>query len=372
MKVCMITDVYYPYVKGGAEKRISKVAERLSEKGHDVHVYCMKFWDGSAEHKVNDNLTLHGVCKPFELYTESGVRSVKEALHFSYKLLGPLFKKDFDVVDVSEFPFFPIFSAKLYCVLKRKPLVATWHEVWGRKYWNSYLGGFKGFFGYLVEKASSYLPDEFIVNSEHTCERLGKGVVIHNGIDTEDIAKAKKSSVKYDVLYAGRLVSHKNVDVLLNAVSIVTGKIPSVKVGIIGIGPEADNLKKLASSLGVSKNVTFINHVDDLYSYMKSAKVFVLPSSREGFGMVVAESHGCSTPVITVRHQHNASSKLVANKENGYVVKLSAGAIAERIVHMCENEDVTVRMSKSAMESSKKYCWDEVAKRTERVYNGVV
>ena len=105
---------------------------------------------------------------------------------------------------------------------------------------------------------------------------------------------------------------------------------------------------------------------------MKSAKVFVLPSVREGFGMVVAESHGCSTPVITVRHQHNASSKLVIDKENGYVVKLSAKEIADKIVHLFDNEDVVDKMSLSAKESSKKYCWDEVALRTEKVYLGVV
>ena len=50
---------------------------------------------------------------------------------------------------------------------------------------------------------------------------------------------------------------------------------------------------------------------EDVYSLMKSSKVFVLPSTREGFGISVIEANACGIPVITVRHENNASKDLI-------------------------------------------------------------
>ena len=46
MKIAFVYDVIYPYVKGGVEKRVWELATRLSRRGHDVHLFGMKFWDG--------------------------------------------------------------------------------------------------------------------------------------------------------------------------------------------------------------------------------------------------------------------------------------------------------------------------------------
>ncbi len=379
MKIAIITDVYYPFVKGGVEKRISEIAKRLADRGHDIHIYSMKWWDGEKDFIVRDNLTLHGVCKPCELYSKDGRRNIGESIHFSLNLVFPLFREKFDVVDCSQFPFFPLFVAKPYCLVKRIPLVATWHEVWGLKYWRDYLGFFKGTIAAGIEKIATYLPNRFVLVSDHTKEKLliagvseDKMSVIHNGIDFDVIENIKASENSFDILYAGRLLKHKNVDVLINAISIVKKTIPDVRVGIIGKGVEKLKLKALVSKVGVSKNVHFLGFVDDVYSYMKSSKIFVLPSTREGFGMVVAESHGCGTPAIVIEHPHNASAKLVVHDENGYVVKLKSEDIAERLLHLLENKDVLARMGKNAKESAKKYCWNDITKRTEDVYDVVV
>jgi glycosyltransferase involved in cell wall biosynthesis len=160
MKIAFVTDVLYPYVKGGAERRVWEVSRRLAARGYSVHVYCMKYWEG-ADVVVEDGVFLHGVCRPASLYTPSGRRRIREAIYFSLNLFTPLLKGDFDVVDCNQFPFFPLFVAKFCCMLKRKKLVATWHEVWGKKYWADYLGFF-GVFGYLIEKTTARLPEQII------------------------------------------------------------------------------------------------------------------------------------------------------------------------------------------------------------------
>ena len=136
MKIAYVHDVIYPFVKGGAEKRVMEIATRLAARGHDVHIFGMKYWDGEDVIE-REGVHLHGVCASQDLYVD-GKRSIKTSVYFSWKLLRSL-EGDFDVIDAQEFPYFPCFSAKLFSILKRTPLVITWHEVWG-DYWREYLG----------------------------------------------------------------------------------------------------------------------------------------------------------------------------------------------------------------------------------------
>jgi hypothetical protein len=49
MKIAYVYDAVYPWVKGGAEKRIYELSRRLAKRGHDVHCYGMKWWQGEDE-----------------------------------------------------------------------------------------------------------------------------------------------------------------------------------------------------------------------------------------------------------------------------------------------------------------------------------
>jgi glycosyltransferase involved in cell wall biosynthesis len=90
-------------------------------------------------------------------------------------------------------------------------------------------------------------------------------------------------------------------------------------------------LEQLVSDLGLRANIEFVdfmaNH-DDLFSLMKSSKVFVLPSEREGFGLVVLEANACGLPVVTVSHPENAAQRLILEGENGFVTSLDAAGLA--------------------------------------------
>ena len=104
-------------------------------------------------------------------------------------------------------------------------LVTTWHEVWG-DYWYEYLGR-KGIFGHAVEKITSRLTKNNVAVSQKTRRGLKNlGVdhniqVIPNGIDFSQIQQIKSSQGDIDVIFAGRLIKEKNVDLLINAVSLL-------------------------------------------------------------------------------------------------------------------------------------------------------
>ncbi len=373
MKIAFVYDAVYPWVKGGAEKRVYEMAKRLADRGHQVHWYGIGWWwpeEGEKDIKF-DGICLHGVCKPFDLYTGDR-RSIKEAVYFALKLFPKLMSEKFDIIDCQGFPFFSCFTAKIHSSLGKSTLIITLHEVWN-EYWYEYIGK-AGFFGKIIEKAVVNLTDKIITVSAKT-ERDLKGIktsenttVIPNGIDFNYIMGVKASKEESDIIFAGRLIKEKNVDVLIEAVAMIKEKAPEIKSIIIGDGPERAKLEKLADKLNVQNNVIFkgfMENHDDMISYMKSSKVFLLPSKREGFGIVSLEANACGLPVITVNHEMNAASDLIINDENGFVTSFSADDIAEKTIDMIHIKE---KIRENCIKMAKKYDWDSIVDSLERYY----
>ncbi len=343
--VAFVTDAVSPFHNGGKEKHLHEVSRRLVRHGREVHIYTMQWWQGEKNLLI-DGIHYHAICRLHPLYAGNR-RSIKQGLLFALACLK-LFNEPFDVVDVDHIPFFPLFSMKIVCLLKRKKLYATWHEVWGREYWLEYLGGLKGYFGYAVEKLAMKMPSVFISVSDHTTRRLRAAGVrrevqtVLNGVDFEPIHDAPVYPEANDVIYAGRLIDHKNVDMLIRAIARVRENHPGVRCVIIGDGPEKPTLESMISSLGLEKNVKlqdFLTNHQDLYSWIKASRMLVLPSIREGFGLIVAEANACDTPVITTGHKNNAARELIIEGKNGYLSDPNDRNLADKINRLLDEED---------------------------------
>jgi len=373
-KIALVYDAIYPYIKGGGEKRYYEIAKRLAIKGHEVHLYGMKLWKGRDVIR-KEGIYLHGICPSKPLYTKDGRRSIWQAIFFGINCLK-LFKEDFDIIDCCGFPYFSLFAVKLVCLLKGKKLNSTWHEVWGKDYWKSYLRSL-WIFGYVIEKLAVKMPDKIIAVSPTTAFRIknelgyiGPIVTIPNGANLEEIKSVKPSRIKSDIIYAGRLLDFKNVDLLIKTVGLIKNQLPRIKCLIIGDGPEKHKLLELSNKLKLEKNVQFTGFLEkheDIYALIKSSKVFVLPSTREGFGIVVIEANACGIPVITVCHKDNASKDLVEEGENGFTCQLNEKEIAKRITWILKNNS-SRKMKKACIGSANKYDWDKIANRVEEVY----
>lgn len=372
LKIALVYDAIYPYVKGGGEKRFYELAKRLTLEGFEVHLYGMKFWDGPSVIN-NDGIYLHGLMKARPLYNKSGNRTISQAVLFGLSCFK-LIREDFDIIDCCGFPYFSIFPAKLITLLKRKKLFATWHEVWGLKYWNEYLGTL-GYFGFAVEWIASRLPNIIIANSDHTSSLLKNNlktkreiVVIPNGIDLVEINAAKFSKKTSDIIYAGRLMDFKNIDLILRSVGLAKEKGKKYSCTIIGNGPEESNLKKLAKKLGIDKQITFLGFLEysqDVYGYLKQSTVFVQPSSREGFGMIAIEANACGLPVLTLNHQNNATRNLIQQGKNGYLFSNDTTDLIDKLDKAIKQRDSLVSICKN---TAAKYDWNNIVRDLSGVY----
>ena len=366
MRIAFVYDVAYPFVKGGGERRIYELARRLAKK-HDVDWITLKWWNDGDEIEI-DEINYVGAGRSENLY-KKGRRRIGEAFYFGLKTLPALMKERYDVVDCTAFPYFSCFSARIYSILRDTGLFITWHEVWNN-YWLDYLGKL-GYFGKFVEKRVALLKAKHIAVSQLTkrgLEKLGASnvVVVPNGVDLKRIESIKPAEDEWDIIFAGRLIREKGIDNLIKSVAELKKRGIEVKTLIIGNGPEKRNLKKLSFQLGVHYLIRFMEFVEDdrLYSLMKSAKVFVLPSMREGFGVAALEAMACGVPVITLDHPMNAAAELVREVGFGCVVKTDE--IVDRVYEVLNG-----KIPIYSREKLEKYHWDYICRILEETYQGM-
>lgn len=380
MKIAYIHDAIYPFVKGGAEKRMYELSRRLVKRGHEVHVFGMRWW-GAEPMIEQEGVHLHGVCKAVPLYSR-GRRSMRAAVKFAKAVLPHLLKERFDVIDCYQAPYLHCFPAKIGAIARRSPLVITWHEVW-RGYWREYLGSL-GIVGRLMEKTILLgLADKIIAVSDQTKDdlislgvRAEKISVVPNGINHDQIQKVRPAEKGSDVTYLGRLIKPKNVHLLLQAIALLKKQYPGAKAGIIGDGPEKRNLEKLAEELGIQDNVKFFGFVEDfneVTALMKSSKAFVIPSTQEGGASIVTlEANACSLPVIAVDHPLGIDKRLILPGKTGFFVKFSPEAIAEKLGLLLKNQDLRKEMGKNAREFAQRHDWGKIANLMENVYTEIL
>lgn len=338
LTIALVSDSVLPFHNGGKEARIDHLSKALVALGHDVHIYTMKWWSEPSNTYTHAGMTYHAICKLYPLYNGER-RSFKEGIMFGFAALR-MVRYSYDVLEADHMPYFPLFSIKLVSLLKRKPFFATWHEAVGLKAWQSYIGRAAGTVAYAIEHMAVRMPNHLITVSERTHDLVvselgfkGKKTLVQNGIDYHAIAAASVAKQKSDIVYAGRLVRHKHVDALIRAVGRLQKTNPAIRAVIIGTGPDFDRLQKMVVKLGLQQNITLTGRLEkatDVFSYMKASKVFVSPSTREGFGITILEAYACGLPVVTVNHPDNAGQYLV-QPDTGIVCDLSPGALAKSI-----------------------------------------
>ena len=100
-----------------------------------------------------------------------------------------------------------------------------------------------------------------------------------------------------NLLFVGRLMPQKGVDILLDA---LVGLPPHVGLDVIGHGPDREALGVRAIALGVASRVRWHGAVrpDALEPFYQRAAALVVPSREEGLGLVAVEAQLCETPVI--------------------------------------------------------------------------
>jgi len=379
MKIAFVYDGLYPYLKGGIERRNYELATRLSDR-HEVHYITWRHW-GAARRAPHDGFTVHGVGAPRPFYGDDGKRTVGEATAFAMRLLPALRQRQYDVIDCSATPYLPLYSCALAARLTRTPLIATWHEFWG-DHWTAYLPErpVVARIAQRLEAGCRPLGDIRVAVSPFTARRLAEGPggvtarVVGNGVSLDAIKRIAPSGEPSDIVFVGRLIDDKKVDVLLQAVHRLLGEFPGIRCTIVGDGPERDHLERLTASLSLGEHVRFTGHVEDgqTFASMKAAKVFALPSIREGFGITVIEAQASGCVPVVARGAHTAAPDLVRHDVDGLVCDPTPESLASSLGSLLRDPGRQASMKAQAERSALKSDWDSLARDIEDIYSEAV
>jgi glycosyltransferase involved in cell wall biosynthesis len=370
MNIAYISNVVYPFVKGGAERRIHEIGQRLSERGHEVTVYGRHFWDGPSE-QTHCGMNLRAVADERELYVD-GRRSIREAIAFATALWRPLRQhtSEHDLLVCSVFPYFPVLTAAGVSQERGVPLVTTWHECW-REYWWKYLGRL-GAGGIATERLVAKLPQYPVAVSSMTADRLSeigpdreRVTVVPNGINYQQFRDQTPVVDGFDLLTVGRLTEAKRVETVLRAVARLSR---SCSVGVVGDGPERQRLEDLASSLGIGSQVSFLGVVDDadVRAHLRGADTFASASTREGFGITLVEAMAADCTVVAVDHPRSAAASVVDGA--GFLVGPSVSSLAQGLDRALDGE----RPATEPVERARSFDWERVTDQAEAVYSAAV
>lgn len=334
MRICLVYDCLFPHTVGGAERWYRNLGERLAAEGHEVTYLTLRQWDRGVDPAV-PGVDVKVVGPRMALYEAGGRRRILPPLVFGLGVFWHLLRhgRRYDVVHTASFPYFSLLAAAATRPLHRFRIVADWHEVWSRSYWRDYLGGAGGAVGAFVQRLCARVPQRaFCFSRLHAARLRDEGLrgepTILTGEYAGSLERPEPEPAEPLVVFAGRHIPEKRVPALVPAIARARRRLPALRGEIFGDGPERDAVLAAIEREGVGDAVTAPGFVERerVEHAMRTALCLVLPSSREGYGMVVVESSARATPVVVVAGDDNAAVELVDEGENGFVAASAAPA----------------------------------------------
>ncbi len=351
---------YYPPHLGGMENVVAQIAEGFANKGYAVSVY-------TSDRGYSQNTVVYS--NPQVHYLNS-IEVAHTPIIFTlfFRLLA-LPRTSLMHLHVSQ-----AFSPEIvYLIAKLKgiPYIAHIHlDVDASGPLGFLLPPYKKLFLKQVLKSSAKIicvseAQKKLIASKYALP-LTSFVVIPNGV-IEDyfVGKKERENTVPHLLFVGRLVSQKNLPLLIEAVSQMT---TNVFLDIVGEGELREPLKALIQKYGL-RNVRLHGQKTgkELLAFYKAADIFVLPSLKEaGVSLSMLEALAAGLPVVAsdlpeIRDSLNDCGVLIQ--------KPSATTYAHALDALLSNKDVLRDLSALSVQKARSYSWEKLLNSIEEVYS---
>ena len=332
MRICLVYDCLFPHTVGGGERWYRNLAERLAAEGHDVVYLTLRQWDRGVDPGL-EGVTVVVAGPRMALYSESGRRRIVPPLVFGAGVLWHLLRhgRRYDAVHTASFPYFSLLAAALARPLGRYRLVVDWLEAWTLSYWQEYLGRWAGRVGWAVQRVCLRVPQTAFCFSELHARRLrGEGyigqITVLRGMYSGSLDPRPVLEPDPVAVFAGRFIPEKRPDALPPAVARARAVLPELRGELYGDGPERARVAHAVAESGLNGAVRLRGFVsaEEVDLGLGHALCMVLPSRREGYGLVVVEAAAHGTPSVVVAAPDNAALELIEEGVNGFVAPSSS------------------------------------------------
>ncbi len=333
---------------GGAEKYLEMVAAGLVELGARVTIFT----------------AAHPAVPPDE--TVGGIRYVRRGGRFGVYLhgmlalgRGSLGSPDVVVDVLNGLPFWSR-------LVTRKPVVVLVHHV-HREQWPVAVPGPLNKVGWWLESRLAprvYRGSQYVAVSQATRSELrGLGVrgpriaVVHNGSEgSPPVAGGKAQHPTLAVV--GRLVPHKQVEHAIDAALALREEHPGLTLHIVGAGWWEGVLHEYAQTRDAGGTVVFEGHVDERRKHQiyEAAWALLLPSIKEGWGLVVSEAGAHSTPTVAYRSA-GGTQESIAHELSGLLVEDQA-EFEQAIRRLVGDRRLRERLGFGARDRCSAFSWE--------------
>ncbi len=326
MRICLVYDCLFPHTVGGAERWYRSLAERLAADDHEVTYLTLRQWDRGTDPGVA-GVDVRVVGPRMQLYDAPGHRRVLPPLVFGAGVLWHLLRhgRRYDVVHTCSFPYFSLLAAALAAPLHGYGVAADWFEVWSRSYWRGYLGR-AGDVGWLVQRLCVRVRQRAFCFSRLYARRLRDeglrgDITMLAGAYDGPLTPEPVREAEALVVFAGRHIPEKRVPSIVPAMAELRRRSPALRALILGDGPERGEVQSSVSAHGLAGAIDVPGFVSTqvVEEAIARALCLLLPSQREGYGLVVVEAAARGTPSVVVAGEDNAAVELISEGVNGFI-----------------------------------------------------
>lgn len=360
---------------GGAEKHIHLLAKNLVKDGYHVRVVCSNYkrLDSWCAEMKNDGIETIRV----------NVSHKHDPRHY-FQLKKIIKKHEPELLHLHLWNPGACRYA-FWAGSKKTPIIATEHDPF-------ILKGLKKNF----KKNALNKTVHTITVSEKNYEQMLKWYpelknqmsVIHNGIDLEAFEKElfhfttqEKQKIRTQLFEAGSddkilltvaaLHPRKGLKYLLKALKNIVEQKTGVKLAIVGEGPEQKDLEKLTEKLKLQKHVRFLGHQENIPKLLKSADLFVLPSLKEAFGLVLLEAMAAQLPIVATNV--GGIPEIVEDRKSGFLVEpKNPDILAKTVLMLLNNKPLRDKLAFLGHHRVKQFDVQTMVEKTKKVYHKIL
>lgn len=201
-----------------------------------------------------------------------------------------------------------------------------------------------------------YVPGVGINTTQYNfSENLRKEKRVELGLEEKDIA----------LISMGDLIERKNYDTAIRAISKANN--PALQYFICGKGPEEENLKALAESLGVAKQIHFLGFRSDIKELLTASDVFLFTTKQEGLPRSMMEAMASGLPCIASKIRGNTD--LLEGTDGGFLCETTdVSAYAEKLNLLADDKALREQMGKNNLVAIQKFSTETVNEEIKKVY----
>jgi phosphatidylinositol alpha-mannosyltransferase len=374
MKICIVTEYYYPLL-GGISEHVHNTGLQLLDLGHEVWIITsnhVRLEAQDAQWPRDSPFHIVRIGRSWAARWNGSVTNVTVGFTGLWTgMRAVMLRERFDIVHVHS-PLVPTL-APLGILAAPCPCVGTFHSFFDHSR--------------IYEKLNDLVQREFLdrldgqIAVSQSCVRALTPYftldarIIPNGIDVDAFSPTAPRLAKYDdaklnLLFLSRLEPRNGLDLMLKAFDIIRRSRDDVRLIVVGEGPDRAQVERQVPH-AYAADVDFVGPVlAERPSYYRTADIYCAPISKASFGMTLLEAMASGTPIVAT--ENDGYRDLLGTDEAVMVAQSNPQIFADALISLLDDKPRRTAMGEAGRAKSARYAWPIVVRDVVEYYREII